>query len=128
LQVLDRSKPNLDRVESVFVDGGCTHQLFADGVKERLEATVQVIKRNQLHTIAVLPKRSGCRTVLRMAGEVPLTLRRTPKGNSIRVCSLPPCLPRVAAEEIVNRLQAERRCGVHRFTALSNCPGRLKIS
>ena len=27
------------------------------GVKERLEATVQVVKRNQLHTFAVLPKR-----------------------------------------------------------------------
>jgi hypothetical protein len=121
LQVFDRSKPNLDRVESVFVDGGCTGQPFADGVKARLGATVQVIKRNQLHTIAVLPKRSGCRTLLRMAGEVPQTLRRTPKGNSILVCSLPPRLPHVAAEEIVNRLSAERRCVVHRFMTLSNC-------
>jgi transposase len=32
-------------------------QPFADGVKELLQATVQVVKRNELHTFAVLPKR-----------------------------------------------------------------------
>jgi transposase len=30
---------------------------LADGVMERLKATVQVVKRNELHTFAVLPKR-----------------------------------------------------------------------
>lgn len=57
LQAIDRCRPNLERVESVLVDGGYTGQPFADGVKERLEATVQVVKRNELHTFAVLPKR-----------------------------------------------------------------------
>jgi transposase len=38
--------------------GGSTGELFVDGVNVRLEATVQVVKRNQLHTFAVLPKRS----------------------------------------------------------------------
>jgi transposase len=57
LQAIDRCKPNLDRVESVLVDGGYTGQPFADGVKERLRATVQVVKRNELHTFVVLPKR-----------------------------------------------------------------------
>ena len=57
LQAIDRCKSNLERVGSVLVDGGCTGQPFADGVKERLEATVQVVKRNELHTFAVLPKR-----------------------------------------------------------------------
>jgi transposase len=41
----------------VLVDGGYTGQPFADGVKERLKATVQVVKRNELHTFVVLPKR-----------------------------------------------------------------------
>lgn len=41
----------------MLVDGGYTGQPFADGVKERLEATVQVVKRTEMHTIAVLPKR-----------------------------------------------------------------------
>ena len=57
LQAIDRCRPNLERVESVLVDGGETGQPFADGIKERLEATVQVVKRNELHTFAVLPKR-----------------------------------------------------------------------
>jgi transposase len=39
------------------VDGGYTGQPFADGVIERIEATVRVVKRNQLHAFAVLPKR-----------------------------------------------------------------------
>ena len=57
VQAIDRCKPNLERVESVLVDGGYTGQPFADGVKERLDATVQVVKRNELHTFVVLPKR-----------------------------------------------------------------------
>jgi len=57
LRAMDRSKPNLELVESILVDGGYTGQPFADGVMERIEATVQVVKRNQLHTFVVLPKR-----------------------------------------------------------------------
>ena len=57
LQAVDRCKPNLELVESVLVDGGYTGQPFADGVMERIEATVEVVKRNELHTFAVLPKR-----------------------------------------------------------------------
>ena len=57
LQAIDRCRPNLDRVESVLVDGGYTGQPFADAVQERLKATVQVVKRNELHTFVVLPKR-----------------------------------------------------------------------
>ena len=57
LQAIDRCRPNLARVESVLVDGGYTGQPFADGIQERLKATVQVVKRNELHTFAVIPKR-----------------------------------------------------------------------
>lgn len=57
LQAIDRCRPNLDRVESLLVDGGYTGQPFADAVQERLQATVQVVKRNELHTFVVLPKR-----------------------------------------------------------------------
>ena len=57
LQAIERSKANLTRVESVLVDGGYTGQPFAESVMECLEATVQVAKRNELHTFAVLPKR-----------------------------------------------------------------------
>ena len=57
LAAIDRCKPNLLSVESVLVDSGYTGQPFADGVMERLKATVQVVKRNKPHTFAVLPKR-----------------------------------------------------------------------
>ena len=57
LQAMDRCRPNLERVESVLVDSGYTGQPFADRVMERLQATVQVVKRNQLHTFVVLPER-----------------------------------------------------------------------
>jgi transposase len=57
LAAIDRCKPNLELVESLLADGGYTGQPFADGVMERLDATVQIVKRNELHTFAVLPKR-----------------------------------------------------------------------
>jgi len=57
LGAIDRRRPNLELVESVLVDGGYTGQPFADGVMERIEATVQVVKRNELHAFVVLPKR-----------------------------------------------------------------------
>ena len=57
LAAIDRCKPNLESVQSVLVDGGYTGGPLADGVMERLKATVQVVKRNELHTFAVLSKR-----------------------------------------------------------------------
>jgi transposase len=57
LAAMDRCAPNLRAVESVLVDGGYTGQPFADGVKQRLGATVQVVKRNELHSFVVLLKR-----------------------------------------------------------------------
>jgi transposase len=57
LAAIDRCKPNLELVESLLADGGYTGQPFADRVMERLDATVQIVKRNELHTFAVLPKR-----------------------------------------------------------------------
>ena len=57
LAAIDRCKSNLELVESLLADGVYTGQPFADGVMERLDATVQIVKRNELHTFAVLPKR-----------------------------------------------------------------------
>jgi len=57
LAAIDRCKPNLELVKSLLADGGYTGQPFADGVMERLDATVQIVRRNELHTFAVLPKR-----------------------------------------------------------------------
>jgi len=57
LEAIDRCKPNLELIESLLVDGGYTGQPFADSVMKRIKATVQVVKRNQLHAFVVLPKR-----------------------------------------------------------------------
>lgn len=47
----------LSSVVNVLVDGGYTGENFAQGVKERIGASVEVAKRNELHTFAVIPKR-----------------------------------------------------------------------
>ena len=41
----------------MLVDAGYTGQPFAQAVKDKLGATVQVAKRNELHTFAVIPQR-----------------------------------------------------------------------
>jgi transposase len=48
---------NLSDVENVLVAGGYTGKPFADSVRDILGATVEVVKRNELHTFSVLPKR-----------------------------------------------------------------------
>jgi transposase len=57
LPAIGRCRVNLERVESVLLDVGYTGQPIADGVMERIKATVQVVKRNELHAFVVLPKR-----------------------------------------------------------------------
>lgn len=50
-------KSNLLNVVHVLVDGGYTGDAFATGVKNILGATVEVAKRSELHSFAVIPKR-----------------------------------------------------------------------
>jgi len=57
LTLLENNKENFSEVRNVLVDGGYTGQPFADGVKERIGATVEVAKRNELHQFKVIPKR-----------------------------------------------------------------------
>jgi transposase len=44
-------------VENVLVDGGYMGEPFAEGVEDLIEAEVEVVKRRELRTFAVLPKR-----------------------------------------------------------------------
>lgn len=48
---------NLSEVKKLLVDGGYTGQNFADEIKRISGAEVEVVKRNELHTFSVLPKR-----------------------------------------------------------------------
>jgi transposase len=48
---------NLSQIQKVLVDGAYTGKNFADQIQEISGAQVEVVKRNQLHTFVVLPKR-----------------------------------------------------------------------
>ena len=48
---------NLDLLKKILVDGGYTGEKFANTIKSISGAEVEVVKRNELHTFVVLPKR-----------------------------------------------------------------------
>lgn len=55
--MFESDSENFSRVENVLADGGYTGEKFANAVKEAINATVEVAKRNELHKFVVLPKR-----------------------------------------------------------------------
>ena len=57
LQAFSLHCSRLSEVQKVMVDGGYTGKPFADAVKRILSADVEVAKRNELHTFAVISKR-----------------------------------------------------------------------
>jgi transposase len=57
LDMLARHGETLSDVVKLLVDGGYTGENFAQGVAERIEATVEVVKRPELHKFTVMPKR-----------------------------------------------------------------------
>lgn len=50
-------KDSLSATLKMLVDGGYTGEKFAATIQETLGAEVEVVKRNELHTFKVLPKR-----------------------------------------------------------------------
>ena len=57
LEAFTLHKKSLSKVVNVLADGGYTGQPFADGVSAILGASVQIAKRSELHTFAVIPQR-----------------------------------------------------------------------
>jgi transposase len=57
IEMVKKSKQNLISVTKMLVDGGYTGNPFRDAMKEILNAEVEVVKRSELHTFAVIPKR-----------------------------------------------------------------------
>jgi len=57
LEALKNHKKNLKKVKKILVDGGYTGERFATEVKKIIQAEVEVVKRNELHTFKVLPQR-----------------------------------------------------------------------
>ncbi len=57
LLALGRCADNLQAVQSILADGGYVGQPFAHAVEALLGAQVQIAKRSELHTFAVMPQR-----------------------------------------------------------------------
>jgi transposase len=57
LTMLEASATELSKVKAILCDGGYTGKSFQEGVRELLDADVQIAKRSELHQFAVIPKR-----------------------------------------------------------------------
>ena len=57
LAVFGQRREELSQVRNVMVDGGYSGKPFAAEVENLLGASVEVVRRNGLHTFVVLPKR-----------------------------------------------------------------------
>lgn len=57
LLALSHNKKTLSEVKNVLADSVYTGEPFATAVQEMLGATVEIVKRNELHKFVVMPKR-----------------------------------------------------------------------
>jgi transposase len=57
IKALSEAKENLTEVVNILADGGYTGEKFAKSIQELLGASLEIAKRNELHTFAVIPKR-----------------------------------------------------------------------
>ena len=57
LPMFGRRRDGLSRVQNALVEGGYTGKPFAAAAQSLLGASVEVVKRNELHTFVVLPER-----------------------------------------------------------------------
>ncbi|AAS14527.1 transposase, IS5 family, truncation [Wolbachia endosymbiont of Drosophila melanogaster] len=57
MRMVESAKENLSEVKNILVDAGYTGENFATQIKTIIGATVEVIKRSELHSFAVLPQR-----------------------------------------------------------------------
>ncbi|WCR58418.1 MAG: hypothetical protein PG980_000890 [Wolbachia endosymbiont of Ctenocephalides felis wCfeJ] len=55
--MVENAKESLSEVKNTLVDAGYTGENFATQIKVTIGATVEIIKRRELHTFAILPKR-----------------------------------------------------------------------
>lgn len=55
--MVQNEKENLSKVQKILVDVGYRGEKFASKIKTIINANVEVIKRNELHSFVELPKR-----------------------------------------------------------------------
>ena len=57
IQTVGDNKKHLKKVKKILVDGGYSGKPFAKEMETILQAETEIIKRNELHTFAVIPRR-----------------------------------------------------------------------
>lgn len=57
VQMLENNRSALSCVVNILCDGEYSGRPFAEAVRKIIGANVQIVKRNELHQFAVLPKR-----------------------------------------------------------------------
>ena len=104
LAMFDRRRDGLSQVQNVLVDGGYTGKPFATAVQGLLGASVEVVKRNELHTFVVLPKRWVVERSFAWLEKVPPTLEELRKKAQYQPANGGACLHGANPEKIVDRL------------------------
>ena len=57
IDMFTKHQNDLSQVQNILVDAGYTGEKFANSVLEILGCTVEVVKRSELHSFKVMPKR-----------------------------------------------------------------------
>jgi len=57
ITMITNAKKNLTEVLNILADGGYRGEKFAKQIKKLIGATVEIVKRNELHKFTVIPKR-----------------------------------------------------------------------
>lgn len=57
VDMFENNKLNMDLVSKVLADGGYTGEPFRTAIQTLIDAEVEIAKRSELHTFAVIPKR-----------------------------------------------------------------------
>ena len=102
--MFDRRRANLSQVQNVLVHGGYTGKPFATAVQSLLGASVEVVKRNELHTIVLLQKRWVVELSFTWLQTVPPHLEELREKAQYQSANGGSRLRGASPEEIVNRL------------------------
>ena len=57
IESFEKEKKFLAKMKKILADGAYTGKLFAQKVKKILKAEIEIVKRSELHTFAVIPRR-----------------------------------------------------------------------
>ena len=57
ISLVEHAQEELSQVTNILADGGYAGEPFAEKMQNLLGATVDVVKRNELHTFVVIPQR-----------------------------------------------------------------------